>query len=233
LRAIEDAERSAGRLRERGYASVIAPVTRVRATSAEIPQGGFDVAVATSAKALEVLSAAGRDAISALPLFVVGGQTLRAAAARDLGVEVSASDAAALAERLRERLAPGSRILYLAGRDRKSGLEHGLAFDGCRVTTIEVYAAQARPAWSPSEARALASCDAALHYSTRSAELALHLAAGAGIGEGFRMLLHVCISEDTAAPLRRSGAMRVNWAATPDEDALLSALGGALGAGAR
>jgi len=230
-RATEDAERSAARLLELGYASFVAPATMVLATQAGIPRRDYDAVVATSAKAFDLLSPYSRDAILALPLFVVGAQTARAAAARELGVEASAKDAAALAESLRARLAPASRVLYLAGRDRKSALERALAADGHRVTPIEVYVAEARRAWSFGEARAVANCDAALHYSARSAELALRLANGAGIAESFRALLHVCISEDAASSLRSSGATRVRSSSNPDEHALFDALARAFGAG--
>ena len=122
-RATEDAERSAARLLELGYPSLVAPVTMVLATQARIPRCDYDAVVATSAKAFDLLSPFSRDAILALPLFVVGAQTARAAAARELEVEASAKDAAALAESLCARLTPASRVLYLAGRDRKSDLQ--------------------------------------------------------------------------------------------------------------
>ena len=231
MRASEDAERSAARLRELGYASVFSPVATALATGAAVPSGSFEAVVASSAKAVDLLSASSRDAILALPLFVVGARTARSAQARDLEVEMSAKDAAALAELLRARLPPTCRVLYLAGRDRKSGLESALAASGHRVTAIEVYVAEARRAWRSDEASALAASDAALHYSARSAELALRLAAGAGIADRFRTLLHVCISEDAASPLRASGATRVRSASAPDEDALFDALARAFRAG--
>jgi uroporphyrinogen-III synthase len=231
MRASEDAERSAARLHELGYASVFSPVATALATGAAVPSGSFEAVVASSAKAVDLLSASSRDAILALPLFVVGARTARSAQARDLEVEMSAKDAAALAELLRARLPPTCRVLYLAGRDRKSGLESALAASGHRVTAIEVYVAEARRAWRSDEASALAASDAALHYSARSAELALRLAAGAGIADRFRTLLHVCISEDAASPLRASGATRVRSASAPDEDALFDALARAFRAG--
>ena len=231
MRANEESERGAVRLAELGHASVIAPATLIFATRADVPPGPYDAVVATSARAFDLLSASARDAIVAWPLFVVGAQTARAARARELGVEALAQDAAALVACLRIRLTPASRVLYLAGRDRKSDLERALAVAGHRVTSIEVYVAQARTAWSSEEARALAACDAALHYSARSAELALRLAEGAGIMKSFRALLHVCISEDAASPLRSSGATRVRSASRPDEDALFDALARALDAG--
>jgi uroporphyrinogen-III synthase len=231
MRASEDAERSSARLLELGYACVFSPVTRALATRAAVPSGPFDAVVASSAKAIDLLSAPSRDAILALPLFVVGAQTARAAKARDLAVEISAKDAAALADLLCARLTPTCHVLYLAGQDRKSDLESVLAASGHRVKAIEVYVAEARRAWSRGEASALAAADAALHYSARSADLALRLAEGAGIADRFRTLLHVCISEDAASPLRVGGATRVRWASAPDEDALFDALARAFRAG--
>ena len=231
MRASEESERSAARLAELGHAGIVAPATVVLETRATVPPGRYDAVVATSAKAFDLLSASSRDAVLATSLFVAGAQTARAAKARGLEVEASAKDAAALAESLRERLPPASRVLYLAGRERKSDLERALVAAGHRVTPIEVYVAEARRAWSCEEARALSGCDAALHYSTRSAELALRLAEGAGIAARFRELLHVCISEDAASPLRANCATRVRSASAPDEDALFDALARALCAG--
>ncbi len=67
-----------------------------------------------------------------------------------------APDVAALVAALRRRLAPRSRVLYLAGRDRKSALEAALSEAGHLTTPVEVYAAEARAAWSEDEARAVA-----------------------------------------------------------------------------
>ena len=228
-RAIEDSTRSAERLRRLGYAGVVAPATRIVATRIEAPDGDWDAVVATSAKAFDQMSAGLREAIVELPLFVVGARTAQAAAELGLGLaEAPSIDASALAERLRACLAPMSRVLYLAGRDRKSDLERALTAAGHRPTACEIYAAEARVAWSSREVRAVATCDAALHYSTRGAELALRLAEGAGIGDRFRALLHVCISEDAAASLRAASVARVCSAEWPEEDALLATLARAL-----
>jgi uroporphyrinogen-III synthase len=229
FRAREEAERSAAGLAERGLTSVIAPVTRARATHANLPQEDFDIVVATSAKAFELISAAAREAIARLPLFVVGAQSARAAAAKGLRVaEPPASDAAALTERLRPRLQAHSRVLYLAGRDRRSELELALGQAGHSVAPVEIYTAEARTDWTAREAEAVSRCDAALHYSLRSAELAARLAARAGIADRFRALLHICISEDAAAPLLAIGATNVGWAKSPQQNALFEALARAL-----
>ena len=104
MRAREDAERTAARLAELGRESVIAPVTEIVATGAKAPPGPFDIVVATSAKAFDLLEASARDPIVGLPLFVVGARTARAAAAKGLAIdEPAAPDVAALVARLSAR----------------------------------------------------------------------------------------------------------------------------------
>jgi len=229
FRARDDALRSAARLAERGFAAAIAPATIVRATEAPPPPGRFDAAAATSAKALRLLAPAAREALAALPLYLVGEEAARAAA--ELGFAVAgeaAADVAALAAALEARLARGSRVLYLAGRDRKEVLEAALRGAGCGVATLEVYAAEARQAWSAGEADAAARCAAALHYSRRSAALAAALAERAGFADRFRAMLHACLSPEVAEPLAAAGATRFAFAAAPSEVALFDALATAL-----
>ena len=139
-------------------------------------------------------------------------------------------DAATLGERLTATLAPGDRLLYLAGRDRKPELEAALAAAGLRIVAAPLYVAEARKAWSVAEARAVAACDAALHYSRRSAALAVALAERAGVGEGFRAMTHVCLSAAVSAPLVAFGAGRIVCADAPDEARLIAALERALDA---
>ncbi len=141
-----------------------------------------------------------------------------------------AADVAALAERLAQTLPKAARLVYLAGRDRKPTLEVALAEAGFATQPVELYAAEAREAWSAGEARGVASCAAALHYSRRTATLALALAARAGISERFRAIVHVCLSAEVAGPLAADGAGRVAVAEAPDEARLLAALDGALAA---
>jgi uroporphyrinogen-III synthase len=155
----------------------------------------------------------------------VGVRAARASRVAELSLAGEpARDAATLAARLIAALAPGARLLYLAGRDRKPGLEAALAAAGHRVDAVALYAAQAREAWSASEAEGVAGCDAALHYSRRSAALALALAERAGVAERFRATTHVCLSAAVAAPLALFGARRIVAADAPNEARLIAAL---------
>ena len=134
-----------------------------------------------------------------------------------------APDAAKLTETLNGALEPDASVLYLAGRDRKGTIEAALE-SAFALEVVEAYAAEAREAWRPSEARALASCGAALHYSRRSAGLAAALAEASGVEARFLELEHVCLSRDVAEPLKAAGATRIAIAETPDEAGLFRAL---------
>ena len=225
LRAADDAERSAARLSALGFEYAVAPVLQAVALETKMPLGHFDAVLATSARGFELASAAVLASTRGLPLFVVGERAGEAARERRFTLNAPPSpDAMNLALLLNRRLAPGSRMLYLAGRDRKRDLEDALAASGHYVTALEVYEARAREAWNDEEIAALSRCDAALHYSRRSAELALTLARRAGLADFWRELVHVCISEDAAAPLREFGAARVYAAPLPREEELIGAL---------
>ena len=163
------------------------------------------------------------------PLYVVGARTGRVAQARGWRLaSPPARDADELIKTLAGALKPEASVLYLAGRDRKEVIEAALsgAFD---VEIVEAYAAEAREAWRPAEARSLASCVAALHYSRRSAELAAALAKAAGVEACFLKLKHVCMSRDVAEPLQALGASRIAIAETPDEAGLFRRLRQELG----
>ena len=153
MRAEDDSEATAAELAARGFEAVIAPAIEIRALPAAPPEGRFDALVATSPRAIHALGEADRARLATIPLHVVGARAARAA--RDAGLALAgepAADAAALAERLARTLPPGARLLYLAGRDRKPTLEAALAAAGLAVEAVELYAAEAREAWSAREA---------------------------------------------------------------------------------
>ena len=230
MRPQNEAEATAAELAARGFEAVIAPAIEIRALPAAPPEGRFEALVATSPRAFLALGDADRARLARIPLYVVGARAARAA--RDAGLAPAgepAVDAAALAERLARTLPSAARLLYLAGRDRKPTLEAALAAAGLAVQAVELYAAEAREAWRADEARAVAACDGALHYSRRTAALAVALAARAGFAERFRAIDHFCLSADVAEPLVAGGAARIVCADAPDEARLIAALERALG----
>ncbi len=220
FRERNDAHASAARLRKLGYSVACLPVIGIRTSPVRPQRSSYDAAVATSDKAFHADAPKGASA----PLYVVGARTGRAAKARGWRLAAPpASKANELLITLIRALKPQAHVLYLAGRDRKEGIEATLA-ERFELEVVEAYVAEARGAWLPAEADSLKSCAAALHYSRRSAGLAATLAKTAGAGEFFLKLMHVCISSDAAEPLQGIGAAHVAIAETPDEAGLFRKL---------
>jgi uroporphyrinogen-III synthase len=225
FRAEEDAAESAARLAALGISAVIAPAFEAAALPASPPQGPFDVVIATSAKAFELAGPTTLAAAQYLEAYVVGEKTLRAAERAGLNAKAPAlPDAAALTRKLVDGVCAPARLLYLAGRDRKSDLERALAAAGLSVATLEVYEMRVRKKWRETEIESVARAEAALHYSRRSAEASLALARHAGLGALWRNIAHIAISHDAAAPLSAAGAKDVVVAAAANEAAMFVAL---------
>jgi len=219
FRAREDARASAARLRRLGFSVACLPAIEIKARAVRPRQARYDAVVATSDKAF-----LGDGPSDKSPLYVVGARTGRAAQGRGWRLAAPpARDAAQLIERLTSELTSHADVLYLAGRDRKGAVETALG-EEFALEVVETYAAEARSSWRPAEARALATCVAALHYSRRSAALSAELAKAAGEEARFLALRHVCLSSDVAEPLQALGAAPVTIAETPDELALFRAL---------
>jgi uroporphyrinogen-III synthase len=220
------AARTAARLRAAGHEPVLAPVLAIVATGAAWPTP-LDALVLTSAQAALAMPEAAASNWRDVPAFAVGERTAEALRARGFSTVTSAgSDAAALASLVAASLPQGAAVLYAAGHDRKPVLEQALAAAGLSLTVVEVYAARPAPDWDPAiRARLLAgTLDAVLHYSARSAALALSQADIAGARQAFLALRHHCVSDDAAAPLVVAGATIVAVADRPDEESLLATL---------
>ena len=212
-------------MRRFGFSVVCLPVVEIRTRPVQPRRSHYDAVVATSDKAFH----ADGPPDTSSPLYVVGARTGRAAEARGWRLaSPSARDADELVRTLAGALKPEASVLYLAGRDRKEVIEAALA-EKVELEVVETYAAEVRVAWRPAEARSLASCVAALHYSRRSAGLAAALAKTAGVEGCFLNLNHVCISRDVAEPLQALGASSVAIAETPDEVGLFRRLRQQLG----
>lgn len=216
-------ERTAVRLAALGHEPLVAPLLTIRPTGAPLPAGRFDGLIVTSANAVPALAGFDRT----LPVFAVGERS--AGAVREAGfadIRAAEGDASSLAALVARALPATARLLHLAGRDRKREPEASLAARGYSVETVVAYEAVAATALPDALARALrdGALDAALHYSRRSAEIALALAPAAGLADAFLALQHVCLSQDAAAPLREQPAARLIVAEEPDEASLFDAL---------
>lgn len=223
LRAREDALRTSEKLRAIGLTPIVSPVLEIAATGAGVPPGDYDAVLASSAKGIEC---AGADAetFRALPFHAVGAKTATAARTRGWRPDIVAGAAEAILPLLLARYPEPAHFLYLAGRDRQAALEAGLSVAGHRITAVNVYEARAATALSREANAALAAGDIAiaLHYSRRSAEIFLSLAAAAGLSARLEGIAHIALSADVAAPLEALG-LEVLCAEAPDEAHLLSA----------
>ena len=217
------ASRTGARLAALGHTALVAPVLAARPTGRRLPDAAFDALVLTSAQALPALSDPDRERLAGLAVFAVGPRT--AESARGLGpIHAGPGDAADLARAVRDRLAPGARLLLVAGAERKAEPAASLARAGFSVHVHVAYAAEPVPALPPAVAAALPGLDAALHYSRRSAEAALALVRAAALAEPFRAIRHYCLSDDVAGPLAAAGCMIHFVPARPREDELLAGL---------
>ena len=158
FRERKDANASAARLRRLGFSVACLPVIEIRTRPVRRQRSHYDAVIATSDKAFHADGAPDTSS----PLYVVGARTGRAAQARGWRlVSPPARDADQLIKMLAGALKPEASVLYLAGRDRKEVIEVALS-RAFAVQVVEAYAAEAREAWRPAEARSLASCVAAL-----------------------------------------------------------------------
>jgi uroporphyrinogen-III synthase len=233
-----DDETTAAALRDRGFEVLRAPMLRFEPVPfQDDADARYGAVIATSANALRAIAPhlAGSRLLQ-LPLFAVGQHT--AAAAREAGFDqviASKGDAGALRDLVlaavkSKQLKKASPLLYLAGADLARDLGGELGEKGFTVVTHTTY----RMVPAPSLPREI--CDAfvaheveaILHYSRRSARAFLEAARSGGVEISALALPQCCISVAVAAVLRDAGATQVTAAASPDENALLDALGRAL-----
>jgi uroporphyrinogen-III synthase len=225
---------TAAALRARGHEVLLAPALRFEPIPLPLGDAAdYGAVIVTSANALGAVAPQLKDhPLLQLPLFAVGERT--AAAARRAGfAEVISADGDS--DALRECVVRSIRatpagdagpLLYLAGADISRDLAGELDARGIDVVTRTTYR-MVPIAHLPSDI-----CDAfiasriaaVLHYSVRSARAFLEAARAAGVEIAALAILQCCISAAVAQVLREAGASRVVVAASPDEDALLSAL---------
>ena len=226
MRAAEDSARSARLLEKIGFESVVAPVIETRDGVESPPEGVFEGLIVTSAKAASRLWRFEAE-LRALPVFAVGPRTARAIGSHGISeVHCSAGDAKSLIRDIPTILPPPARLLHIAGRDRKDEPARSLREMGYEVALWTAYVAAAVDELPEAACRALddGAIDAALHYSPRSAKLALELVERAGVKAAFARLLHVAISADVAAVLRDAGCEQVAHALKSNEKAMFRVL---------
>jgi uroporphyrinogen-III synthase len=226
FRPLEDAERSAQTLRERGRDPVVAPLFEVLPSGEKPPKGPFDALVLTSGNAVPALEALPKSWRNTLPAFCVGARTAETVAKLGFTADSARGGRADLLALILERLPKGQKLLFVAGRDRHEDLPQRLRDAGHEVTIWTAYEAKAVDTLPDSAAEALrdGSADAALHYSPRSAQVFFDLAGKAGLTEQAQALPQLALSAEIAAPLISAGSDTVLVAEHPEEAALFAAL---------
>ena len=222
LRPQPSAGRTARALANLGHEAVIAPLIEI-VPSALSPQARIEAdapygaVIAASANAFALLPQGARDCLSGLPAYLVGERT--AEAAREAGLRPVApvfGTARELAAAL-PGSAPGKRLLYLAGHDRRPEIETALRDAGRDVTLVETYEARIVEALPVQAEAALRRSDlgAVLHFSRRTAKAYLRLASEAGLLREALSPLQICLSATVAEPLRAAGAAKLALAPGP------------------
>lgn len=229
-RPVDEAQRTANRLRTLGHETLIAPLLRIELISdAPLGRGPWSAVVMTSGNAARALMAhALCSDIIALPVFAVGRQTAAAAKAAGFS-EVISSDGDSgdlvrvISKRMPNRDGP---LLYLAGSDIARDLAGDLAKDGFKVETIVLYRATAANAFTEEVKRAMreGGIDGVLHYSRRSSAIFVACGQSGELLSEIKALTHFCLSQRAAEPLREIGATDIRIARRPDEEALIELL---------
>jgi uroporphyrinogen-III synthase len=218
-----DNERTAAALRAQGHDVLLAPLLRIAPIpDADFGVGPFAAILLTSANGARAIAGHRRiEELMALPVLAVGRASADAARATGFPTVASADgDARDLMRLARTRFA-GSPLplLYLAGEDRSRELDAELS--GFALRTVVVYRAATATGFPPAVRAALdrGRIDAVLHFSRRSVESYIECAADSP--ERALKLIHYCLSERAAAPLRGARVERIHVAARPDEASLL------------
>ncbi|UDL95686.1 uroporphyrinogen-III synthase [Lichenihabitans sp. PAMC28606] len=220
-----DSEATTRLLAANGHTSRIAPVIEIVPLAFdETSVGTVDALVLTSAHAAQVLRSDVVARWAGHPVYTVGQATGTAATRAGFhDVRIGGGDAASLISLLQLTLPAPRRLVYLAGHVRKPTLEATLKPERYTVGVVEVYDARETEGWDAHVVADLGSgsINGVMHFSRRSAALALDYATRAGVGDAFRQLPHFCISLDVADVLSETGVDTVTTAASPSEDALL------------
>jgi uroporphyrinogen-III synthase len=212
------ASETAARLKDAGYTPIVEPVFAIEPVAASIPP--FDALAFTSANGVRVFArlSGQRDAQA----FCVGERT--AEAAREVGytnVSSADGDVEALVALIAAQLPPSTRLLHAGNEETRGDLTGRLRSAGYTADFVAIFRAIAVDAPGPALTSHLTgqpTFEAVLIHSPRGAKILSGFATGSSAP-----LAVATISQAAAAPLA-SIARRIEIAAHPDEQSLLSAL---------
>ncbi len=227
-RPLEDSAATARDLAARGHAAVIAPLLDIQFREGPaLSRNGVQAVLATSANGVRAL--ARRTDARDIAVFAVGPQTAEAARAAGFAtVRSAAGDGAALARAVRGWADPAAgALLHACGARTAGALAAALSVQGYDVRSEVLYEAVAAGRLPEAAAEALrgGALDAVMLYSPMTARIFARCVAAAGLENAVAPLMAVAISAAAAealAPLRFS---TIRVAASPDQGAMLAALG--------
>lgn len=228
-----DADALAARLENLGYAPLIEPMLRVRATHAATPHDPMCVEglVVTSAQALRHLNTLVREiAFKHKPLYAVGPKT--AAVAAELGwsnVHDGGGDVRALGTFLKSRaeITPSSRLLHICGRDIARDTRGVLSDVPGNMLDWVVYETDAAEEFSPEFVNAAHTgrLKAVLFHSPRAADVfARNVRKNAAEKLDFGSIVFLCLSEAVVESLTTLDNKGTYAGTSPDEEALVDLL---------
>ncbi len=225
-RPAHDARRTAEKLQGLGHEALCAPLLTIAPTLVLPPVLDYDILIITSAN--------GAAQLARLPgwegkrVYAVGPRCAEAIRQQGTPAElvIANGDAVSILALLKDFPAIGTTVLHLTGVDHKAEPDATLRARGFTVYTWTAYQARAETKLPQSISSALLEkrLDAVLHYSRRSAQISLELVTKSDLQESFSPLLHFCLSEDVAAPLRSAGIKTLHIAKEPSDAALLALL---------
>jgi uroporphyrinogen-III synthase len=219
----EDAGPLKSRLEALGHEVTLAPLLRIVAREGiDIPDLGYQLAVATSANGVRSLQA--NDHVKSIRILTVGPQSLKAAQESGFGhAEAQGGDVARLAAYIIANFRPeAGPVLYLSGAETAGDLQGSLQAVGFEVDRVTLY--DAVPATSlgvAAEALRHQNADAVLLYSPRTARMWAALVDAEDLGDQALLPDYLCLSENVAAALPETWRRHV--AAAP-QDAHMMAL---------
>ncbi|HHG89818.1 MAG TPA: uroporphyrinogen-III synthase [Devosia sp.] len=224
-RPAPDNQRTAKLLAAQNIETELLPLLSFGVLDAQLPDiTGFAALAVTSANTIRALEELGMfGTLKHLSLFAVGEKTAESARAAGFTSISTASGNVESLGKLIFEAGPAGPVLYPAARDRSGNLAAVLAAHNIKVTTIPVYAMQAKINLSAAETAMLRndSIDGVLFYSARTAETFATLTQNSGL-KTIRQTPALCLSRNIAEPLREAGFEKIHVAEASNESAMMA-----------
>jgi uroporphyrinogen-III synthase len=225
LRAEQEAARTAQALREKGHTPLLAPLFETVTLDHPLPENDYAAIAFASPQAPSRLN--GRLRLRDIPVFTVGDKTADSAQhAGFVQIRARGPDRRRLAAALVAELPRGSRVLLPVGRDRHDDMVPTLEKAGLIIEECVIYENRAVETLPDLARQALAreNRTVILHFSERSALVAIALCEKAGLIAHFCSAGHVLLSSAMQRPLLKAGCRRLRVAERPTLDAIIAAI---------